>query len=252
MMRAPWPTDQSMPLRILNVVLSALAALREKACTARRRAPGAVPRIPRRAAMAPAIPVPWACGFSGAPPTALKRCADHAGQIGVRDIDFGVDHRDRDIGAPDHAVNVQHLELVENVLRGVALLNPRYRRAMPASGRRGPSVPASTRNSAARFCHLEWMAASARMMSAGVLPSVMLGTAPAVDPGLIARFCEASNVSPSWATRGLQLLHGDIAGDLQDHLVLDETVLVWRRDVDDAAPGGRVGPAVGLPAGSRR
>src|SRR5262249_52226261 len=34
MMRAPWRTDQSMPLRILNVVPSPLAAVVEKAFTA--------------------------------------------------------------------------------------------------------------------------------------------------------------------------------------------------------------------------
>jgi hypothetical protein len=43
MTRAPCPTAQSIPLRMLNVVLSALAALLEKACTASRRAAGAVP-----------------------------------------------------------------------------------------------------------------------------------------------------------------------------------------------------------------
>jgi hypothetical protein len=32
---------------------------------------------------------------------------------------FRIDHRDRDIGAPDHAVNIGHLELLQDVLRGV-------------------------------------------------------------------------------------------------------------------------------------
>jgi hypothetical protein len=69
----------------------------------------------------------------------LFRCAshraetlrDHADEIGVSDVDFRIDHRDRDIGAPDHAVNIGHLELLQDVLRGVALLAgiaPRRRR----------------------------------------------------------------------------------------------------------------------------
>jgi hypothetical protein len=55
---------------------------------------------------------------------------------------------------------------------------------------------------------------------------------------------------PELGYRGLQLFHGDIAGDLQDHLVLDEAGLVRRRDVDDASreAGGRLLAS----AGSRR
>ena len=47
---------------------------------------------------------------------------DHADELGMGEIDLRIDHRDRDIGAPDHAVDVQHLELLEDILRGVALL----------------------------------------------------------------------------------------------------------------------------------
>ena len=134
MTRAPWPTAQSMPLRMLNVVLSALAALLEKACTASRRAAGAMPSSRWRAAIAPAMPVP--CGMR------LFRCAahrvealrHHAVEIGMGDVDLRIDHRDRDIGAPDHAVNVQHLSFSQDVLRGVALLlgriAPRRRRLL--------------------------------------------------------------------------------------------------------------------------
>ena len=120
MTRAPCFTDQSMPLRMLKVVLSALAALVEKACTARRRAPGAMPSSRWCEAMAPAMPVPCACGFSGAS-IALKRCAITPSRSGCGGIDFRIDHRDRDIGAADDAVDVGNLELLQDVLRGVAL-----------------------------------------------------------------------------------------------------------------------------------
>ena len=46
----------------------------------------------------------------------------HALEVGMRGVDFRIDHRDRDIGAADHAVDVGDLELLEDVLRGVALL----------------------------------------------------------------------------------------------------------------------------------
>ena len=67
---------------------------------------------------------------AGAVGVRLLRCAahraealrHHADEVGMGDVDLRIDHRDRDIGAPDHAVNVQHLELLEDVLRGVALL----------------------------------------------------------------------------------------------------------------------------------
>ena len=48
----------------------------------------------------------------------------HAHEVGMRGVDFRIDHRDRDVGAPDHAVDIQHLELLEDVLRGVALCWP--------------------------------------------------------------------------------------------------------------------------------
>ena len=75
MMRAPSCADQLMPLRILNVVLSAGGRrwrrrheLQAAARLARYQATAGV------RAMAPAMPVPWGWGFSGAP-AASKRCA---------------------------------------------------------------------------------------------------------------------------------------------------------------------------------
>jgi len=60
------------------------------------------------------------------------------------------------------------------------------------------------------------MAVSARMISAGLLPLVMREQRQA-----------------DTADRGLQLLHRDIARDLEHHLVLDEAGLDGRRNVDD-------------------
>ena len=75
------------------------------------------------------------------------------------------------------------------------------------------------------------MAASAGMISAGLLPSVMRKRTT-VEP-VMARFSEASQRQPETADRGFQPLHRDIAGDLEHHLVLDEAGLGGRRNVDD-------------------
>ena len=104
---------------MLNVVLSAVAAALEKACTARSRAA-------RRGAKEPLVRSDGA-RHAGAVRVRLLRRADgaellrdHALQIGVGGIDLRVDDRDRYIGAPDHAVNVGDLQLLQDVLRGVA------------------------------------------------------------------------------------------------------------------------------------
>ena len=39
----------------------------------------------------------------------------------MRGVDLGIDHGDHDIVAPDHAVNVGDLELLQDVLRRVPL-----------------------------------------------------------------------------------------------------------------------------------
>ena len=56
--RAPCAAAQSRPLRNLYVVPSALSARPPNACTVSSPTPGAVPSMFRRAAIAPAIPVP--------------------------------------------------------------------------------------------------------------------------------------------------------------------------------------------------
>ena len=97
---------------MLKVVLSALAAPLEKAWIGiEARADGAMPISLRCAAIAPAMPVPCGCGFSGAPPTASNCVGDHAVEIGVLHVDLRIDHRDRDIGALDLAVDVEQSEL---------------------------------------------------------------------------------------------------------------------------------------------
>ena len=115
-----------MPLSMLNVVLSASAAVLEKACTASKRAPGAVPSSRWCAAIAPAMPVPCACGFSGAP-TASKRCATAPSRSGwVTSISESITAIGT-LRTADYAVDVGHLELLEDVLRGVSLRSCRPR-----------------------------------------------------------------------------------------------------------------------------
>ena len=41
-------------------------------------------------------------------------------EIGVGGVDLRIDHRDRHVGAFDHAVHVGEAELLQDVLRGVA------------------------------------------------------------------------------------------------------------------------------------
>ena len=183
------------------------------------------------------MPVPWGCGFSGAPPTALKRCADHADQIGMGHIDFRIDHRDRDVGAPDHAVNVQDLELLENVLRGVALLTGIAARCRRLVGGR----------------HLFQRVHVVRLRDGHELDGRQraddVRRRPAVGDAELHRgrsgdgeILRGQQCQSELRDRGLQLFHGDVAGDLQDHFVLDETGLVRGRDVDDASreAGGRL------------
>src|SRR5262249_56095863 len=58
----------------------------------------------------------------------LLRCASRVEalrhgilEIGMRDVDFGIDHGDRHVGAADQAVDVGNLELLQHVLRGISL-----------------------------------------------------------------------------------------------------------------------------------
>jgi hypothetical protein len=67
MMRAFFAAAQSMPLRILKVVLCALSPAPVKARTARSLTFGATPTSLLFAAIAPAIAVPCACGGAGVP-----------------------------------------------------------------------------------------------------------------------------------------------------------------------------------------
>ena len=60
MMRAFWLIAWSMPLRIANVLASTLPPAALNARIARMRAAGATPLSRERAAIVPAIAVPWA------------------------------------------------------------------------------------------------------------------------------------------------------------------------------------------------
>ena len=119
MTRVPWPTAQLMPLRMLNVVLSGVATLVEKACTAR------MPRGRRGAEQT--LARGNGAGHAGAVRVRLVRRAHRvvalchrALEIRVGGVDLGVDHRNRHVGASDHAVHVAEAELLQDVLRRVA------------------------------------------------------------------------------------------------------------------------------------
>ncbi len=72
---------------MLKVVPSAVLAFELKARTVSSPTRGAVPSMVRRAAIAPAMPVPCECGFSSSV-AASKRGGDGAGEIGMRGIDL--------------------------------------------------------------------------------------------------------------------------------------------------------------------
>ena len=72
----------------------------------------------RRAAIAPAIPVPCGCGRSpSADASKLRR--DRAGKIGVRGIDLGIDDGDQNPVASRQPVRFRKIELLRSVLFGV-------------------------------------------------------------------------------------------------------------------------------------
>ena len=188
---------------------------------------------------------------AGAVGVRLFRCApnraealrDHADQIGVRDIDFGIDHRDGDIGAPHHAVNVGHLELLENVLRGVASAG-RYRLVTPGPGRRGPLLQRIdiVRLRDRHELHGRQCADDVRRASA------VGDTEPHRGRSGHGKVLRRQQSQSELGDGSLQPIQCDIAGDLQDHLVLDEAAFVRRRDVDD--PGLEAGRQL-LAAASR-
>ena len=66
---------------------------------------------------------------------------DHAGEVGVAGVDHRVDHGDGDVGAARDPMHVGDAQLLENVLRRVALLGDVAARG--GSGRIGGGPPAS-------------------------------------------------------------------------------------------------------------
>src|SRR3954453_20895444 len=56
-------------------------------------------------------------------------------EIGVSSVDFRIDHRDRHIGALGYPVDVGNLELLQDVLRGIAWLSSIAARRWRASSR---------------------------------------------------------------------------------------------------------------------
>jgi hypothetical protein len=150
----------------------------------------------------------------------------HALEVRMRDIDFRIDHRDRDIGATDHAVDVGNLELLQHVLRGIALWF--------AIGPRGGIVPLLLQGvEVVRLRHSDELDGCERANDFGGAPPV--GDAEArhgrAGDGEVFRGEQRQSET---SDRGLQSLHRDIACDLEHDLVLDEAGLGGRRNVDNS------------------
>jgi hypothetical protein len=52
--------------------------------------------------------------------TRVVAIGHHAGEIGMADVDFGIDYRDGDIVAPGEAMDFVQMELVDDILSGIA------------------------------------------------------------------------------------------------------------------------------------
>ena len=174
---------------------------------------------------------------AGAVGVRLFRCAahraealrHHADEVGMGDVDFRIDHRDRDIGAPDHAVNVQHLELLQDVLRGVALLAgiaPRRRRLVGGRLLQGVDVVRLHDRGHPDIRH--------RLDRRRRGPAV--GDAQAHhDRSRVGEVLRLDDRQSEPATGGLQPFGSDVAGDLHHHLVLDQAGFGERRNIHDPA-----------------
>ena len=207
------------------MVLSALAAVAGEGVHSEqprgRRSPEQSPVRGNRARHAGAVGVGLLRGARR-----VEALRHRALEVRMRDVDFRIDHRDRHVGATDHAVNLGDLELLQHVLRGISL-----------------------RRVAARRWH--WIT---RLLLQGVDVVRLrdcdeldgrkcgddLGGAPSVGNAEAhhgragdGEVFGGESRQPETADRGFQLLHRDIAGDLEHHLVLDEAGLGGRRNVDD-------------------
>ena len=147
-------------------------------------------------------------------------------EVGVSDVDLRIDHRDRHIGATDHAVNIGNLELLQHVLRGVSLRRVAARRWHWITRLLLQGVDV------VRLRDCDELDGRKRGDDLGRAPSVGNAEAHHGRAGDGEVF-GGEQRQPETADRGFQLLHRDIAGDLEHHLVLDEAGLGGRRNVDD-------------------
>ena len=118
MMRAPWLAAQSTPLRILNVVPCALSCSPAKARTASSFTFGATPiELGMRgdgAGHAGAVRVRRRGGAER-----VELADEHAGEIGMLRVDFGIDHSHDHVVAIGELVRFQKMQLGNDVLLGV-------------------------------------------------------------------------------------------------------------------------------------
>src|SRR5262245_44614353 len=152
---------------------------------------------------------------------------DHAFQIGMRGVDLRIDHRDQDVVAPDHAVHVGNLELLQNVLRGVALWA-----GVAARGRGG--VLLVRPKDVDRLHHGEQLDAGKRLEDVAQVAAV--GDAQThcrrAGDGDIFR---GEDLQSERRNGVAQPVDADARGDLHQRLVVDQARLGDRRDVDDPA-----------------
>ena len=148
---------------------------------------------------------------------------DGAGEIGMRAVDLGIDHRDRDVVARGDAVRVGEPQLLGHVLAGIALLR-RSPTAPPASVQRVDVVGLRGGDDLVRGERLDhggdrsgcWRGASGRRRCRR--PA---GTA---RPSTVRLCCLRMASS-------IRLRH--VAGHLQHDLVGDEAGLVGRRQIEE-------------------
>ena len=174
---------------------------------------------------------------AGAVGVRLLRCASHRAEalrrhpdeIGMGEIDLRIDHRDRDVGASDHAVDVQHLELLEDVLRGVALLlgriAPRRRRLLGAGLVEVVDVLRLRHRD-----HLHCRQRADDLSGGAAVVDVQAHRGRAEDREIFRR----QDAHPEVRHRSAQALDADVGADLHHHLVGLQARLVRWRDVDDA------------------
>ncbi len=148
-------------------------------------------------------------------------------RVGVGGVDLRIDHRDRDVGAAHDAVYVGDLQLLEDVLRGVA---------------GGAGVAARRRRRVALLRQLVDVVGLRHpddLDRGQLLDDIAHGLAVADveaqhDRAGAAEVLGIEQREPETAHRLLDLRDGGARRDLQHHLVLHEACLVERRNVDDA------------------